>query len=247
MAQPKGRGVAKLAVPIALVVVLAVAGAYLLTRGGPSPTSTSSTSPNVSLQTVVTQMVQDVNQRTVDGLTNFYTQTSVVRWSGNTGGLSGRYVGTDDIRLIYATTVGKTTQMSVTSGGYSEKPLSPTDINATFVMNMTAKSPTVGDLNATIHVTQEWQWGAGGWQISRENWAYTSFSASLFNAQFPPATTFPQWSYSLRGGNPNLVSEKSFEWHAGPYVAASVYAFLLAVAAFAAVKVSSWRRRPAWG
>jgi hypothetical protein len=32
------------------------------------------------------------------------------------------------------------------------------------------------------------------------------------------------------GLNPNLVPEKSFEWHAGPYVAASVYAFLGAVA-----------------
>jgi hypothetical protein len=53
------------------------------------------------------------------------------------------------------------------------------------------------------------------------------------------ATTFPQWGYSLKGGNPNLVSEKSFEWHAGPYVAASVYAFLFGLVAFMALKLRS--------
>jgi hypothetical protein len=28
------------------------------------------------------------------------------------------------------------------------------------------------------------------------------------------------------GHNPDLISEKSFEWHAGPFIAALVYAFL---------------------
>jgi hypothetical protein len=33
------------------------------------------------------------------------------------------------------------------------------------------------------------------------------------------------------GHNPDLISEKSFEWHAGPYIAALVYAFLAGVLA----------------
>jgi hypothetical protein len=247
MSRPGSRhGVSKLAIPIGLVVVVAVAGAYLLLGGSrtPSTTQTSSGStPTVPLQTVVDQLVNDINQRNVDGLTTFYTKGSVVHWSGNTGGLSGLYTGTDDIRLMYATTVGKTTQMSVNSTGYAEKALGPTDINATFVLNMKAKSPTVGDLNATIDVTQEWKWGSSGWAISRENWAYTGFSASLFNAQYPPATTFPQWAYSLKGGNPDLVSEKSFEWHAGPFLAAGLYGFLFGVVALAAVRILSGGRK----
>ena len=41
------------------------------------------------------------------------------------------------------------------------------------------------------------------------------------------------------GGNPNLVPEKSFEWQAGSFLAAGVYAFLLGVAFVLAVKLRS--------
>jgi hypothetical protein len=39
------------------------------------------------------------------------------------------------------------------------------------------------------------------------------------------------------GGNPNLVSEKSFEWHAGPYAAATIYAFLSGMTLVLATKL----------
>ena len=38
-----------------------------------------------------------------------------------------------------------------------------------------------------------------------------------------------------------MVSEKSFEWNAGPYVAASIYAFLFGLLAFGVMK---YRNRP---
>ena len=95
----------------------------------------------------------------------------------------------------------------------------------------------VGDLAITVAANQVWNYVGGQWQIVKENWNYVAFTE-----QYPvSATTFPQWTAMKEGQNPNLVSEKSFEWHAGPYVAASVYAFLFGVLAFGVMK---FRKRP---
>jgi hypothetical protein len=49
----------------------------------------------------------------------------------------------------------------------------------------------------------------------------------MFSQQFGGShTTFPQWGAMMQGQSADLVSEKSFEWHVGPYLAASLYAFL---------------------
>jgi hypothetical protein len=232
-------GVSKFAVPIALVVILVVAGAYVFLTGNSRtpPSSTVTGPPTVAVRSAVDQLVQNVNDRNVDGVVTFYAPSSVVHWSGNTGGLSGLYNGPANIKLIYATTLGKTTKMNVNVSGYAEKPQSPTRINATFVMDMLANSTVMGKLTATVGVSEEWNWGGGGWRISRENWAYNYFdSSAIDNKSSHDVTTFPQWGVMKAGGNPDLVSEKSFEWHAGPYVAAAVYAFLLSIVFFFVVR-----------
>jgi len=235
------------AAAVAVLVVLLAAGAYLfLPRAPPTQTETSVGPPTVQVQTEVDQMLADLNARDVDALTTFYGPTSVVHWSGNTGGLSGLYTGAESIRLIYATSVGKTTTMDANLSDYSQKVFSPTHLNATFVIHMLANSSEVGTLTAVINASQEWNWGGSGWQISRENWAYTYFDGSLIDLEHGgPSTTFPQWQYSLKGGNPDLVSEKSFEWHAAPYIASSVYALLAGVGAIASQRLARGRGRQA--
>jgi len=243
------RGISKLAIPVALAVIVAVAGAYvLLARGSAPSTSTQSSSssalPTVPLRDAVNQFIQDFNGRNVDGMVAFYTPSATLVWSGNVGGLAGMYSPVGNIRLIYATTVGKSQTLDANVSNYAEKTISPTITNATFVIKMLENSTAAGIVHATIDVTQEWSWGSAGWQISKENWSYTLFDSSYIDAGKPVATTFPQWGYELKGGNPNLVSEKSFEWHAGPYVAASVYAFLFGVVAFMALRFRSKNRAP---
>jgi hypothetical protein len=238
-------GVSKLAVPVAIIVVLVVAGAYLfLARGSTtSPSSSASSLPTVPVGTAVSQFVQDLNDRSVDGMATFYTPSSAVHWSGQLGGLQGVYSGTENIRLLYATSVGKTTSMSANSSAYAQDVLGPMRVNVTFTLFMLANSTVAGTLTSTINVSQEWDWGNSGWQISKENWAYASFDASGLDAKYGTSvTTFPQWGYELKGGNPNLVSEKSFEWHAGPFIAAAVYAFLFGVVAFMALRFRSMGR-----
>jgi hypothetical protein len=228
-----------------IVVVVAGAGAYLLlarsTTTQPSP-STSSL-PSISVSDAVNRFVQNINERSVNGLVTFYTPSSVVHWSGNLGGLQGLYAGTDSIKFLYASTVGKAATMKANSINYAQKSISPTQMNASYDLVMLANSTVAGKLNATISVSQEWAWGNGGWQISKENWSYIHFDSSLLDAKYGSSTTFPQWGYEMKGGDPNLVSEKSFEWHAGPYLAAVVYAFLFGVIAALALKLRSTNRK----
>jgi hypothetical protein len=227
-------GISKLAVPVALIVILvAAAGAYVfLTRSSTASSSQCSAAagpPSVPVSSAVNQLVQDLNDRNVDGVATFYCSNAVDIWSGKLVGLQGQYLGAENIRLLYAATVGKSASVDANVSNYAENTLSATHINATFVVGMLANSTAAGIVNATVHVSEEWNWGNGGWQISKENWAYTYYDSSFVDAGLPSSTTFPQWGYMLKGGNPNLVSEKSFEWHAGPYVAAAVYAFLFGV------------------
>jgi len=237
-------GLSKLAIPVALIVILVAAGAYVFLVRGSAPSSStksssSSTLPTVPVRDEVNQFIQDFTGRNVDGLVSFYAPTSTLVWSGNVGGLAGMYTPVGNIRLIYATTVGKSVTLAANISDYAEETISPTITNATFFITMLENSTEAGIVHATIDVTQEWVWGSSGWQISKENWAYKTFDSSYIDAGIPAATTFPQWGYELKGGNPNLVSEKSFEWHAGPYVAASVYAFLFGVLSLMALRLRS--------
>jgi hypothetical protein len=233
-------GISKLAVPVALIVILAVAGAYVfLTRTPATTQSSSGTSPSVPVQSAVNQLVQDLKGRNVDGLATFYTPSSVTVWSGRLVGLQGKYTSTGNIRLLYATTIGKTTTVDANVSNYVEHVFSPTNVNATFMLALVANSSVAGVVKATIDVTQEWNWGNSGWQISKENWAYNYYDSSFIDAGIPSATTFPQWGVMQMGGNPNLVSEKSFEWHAGPYLAAGIYAFLAGIAVVLALRLTS--------
>jgi hypothetical protein len=242
---PARAGISKLAPLAALAIILLAVGAYIFlssrSTSPPSSTGRGSSSPT-PVRDAVDEYVQDLNDRSVNALSSFYTSNSVVLWSGELGGLQGRYVGTQQITLLYGASIGKTTEMNATTSNYTQIAQSPTLVNASFNLVLHANSTVAGVLNAAINVVQEWSWANDGWQISKETWAYTLFYSSQLTAELGTPTTFPQWGYELKGGNPNLVSEKSFEWHAGPYVAATVYAFLFGVVTVGALRVRS--RRP---
>jgi len=226
--------------------VIAVAGAYFaLSRSSTTSSSVVSSAPPPTsvVSTEVNQLIQNLDSRNVDGLVALYSPNSVLVWSGNVGGLAGMYTGDQNIRLIYAATVGKSFTLDANLSNYKQTVISPSIVNATWEMKLLANSTAAGIVHATIDITEEWSGVSGTWQISKENWAYTLYDSSLIDAGIPSSTTFPQWGYELKGGNPNLVSEKSFEWHAGPYIAASVYAFLFGVLALTVLRLRTLDRK----
>jgi hypothetical protein len=196
----------------------------------PSPTCVT---PSTTVQQAVNTWIADFNSRNVQGLGNFYSQDALVVWSGQASGLAGTYNGQGNVRILYGSSIGKTTSLNASISNVVVKALSPDESNVTLTLNMKGNSTVVGTLAITVAANQLWEYVSGQWQIVKEGWDYTYF----YESTPVSATTFPQWTAMKEGENPNLVSEKSFEWNAGPYVAASVYAFLFGVLAYGALRL----------
>jgi hypothetical protein len=187
--------------------------------------------PSTTVQAAVSQWAADFNSRNVVGLGNFYSSNAVVDWTGQASGLAGVYNGVGNIRILYGSSIGKTTTLIANISNLQANAVNPSNYNVTLTLNMNGLSSVVGTLSITVAVNQQWNYVGGSWTIVKETWNYL-----VFNEQYPvSATTFPQWTAIKEGLNPNLVSEKSFEWHAGPYVAATVYAFLGGIAAIGVI------------
>jgi len=250
---PRGRiAISALVAGVAVFVALGIAVELVfLPKASTSSTPTTTTTatvytcsgcaaPSTTVKASVTQWVADFNSRDVTGIGNFYAQDTTVVWTGTAQGLTGIYSGVGNVRILYGSSIGKTSTLTASIANYNEKDVNPYNANVSVTLSMNGNSTVVGLLKITIDATQQWNYIGGQWQIVKETWNYVSFTE-----QFPvAATTFPQWTAMKQGQNPNLVEEKSFEWHAGPYVAASIYAFLLAVAALGAVR---YRYRPRKG
>lgn len=248
---PRARlAISALAVAVVVFVAIGIAVELVFLPKASSSGSTTTTTANTSntvyscsgcsptpLKTAVDQWVSDFNSRDVTALGNFYSQDAVVVWSGQAPGLTGTYNGVGNIRILYGSSIGKTTVLNASISNYKETQINPSNENVSLTLSMAGNSSVVGALSITIAASQQWNYVGGQWQIVKESWNYVTF-----NEQFPvAATTFPQWTAMKEGQNPNLVEEKSFEWHAGPYVAASVYAFLIGILAFGVLKFT---RRP---
>jgi len=228
------------AVVVIVVIGIAVGALFLPKTSTPTlqPTTSGTTSPvggvppPTPVKTAVDQWLLDFNSRNVGGMVNFYTHDSTVVWSGNAEGLDGTYSTQENVNILYGSSIGKTTLLNASISNYAEKAADPENVNVTMTILMNGNSSVVGALNAVVAVSQQWVYSAGAWQIVKENWVYQTFTV-----EFPvSATTFPQWSALKTGKNPALVSEKSFEWNTGPWVAASVYAVLFGILAIAVIK-----------
>lgn len=245
-----GLATSALVVGVVLFVALGI-GAELVflpkasSTGSTVTASTSTTTYSCTgcspppLKSAVDRWVSAFNSRDVTGLTNFYATETVVDWKGYASGLTGVYDGQGNVRILYGSSIGKTTLLVANISNYSEKDVNPSNANVSLTLTMNGQSTVVGNLSISIDASQQWNYVGGQWQIVKETWNYVKF----YESTPVSSTTFPQWTAMKLGQNPNLVSEKSFEWHAGPYVAASVYAFLAGVMVYGAMKSRNRSRR----
>jgi hypothetical protein len=207
--------------------------------GCQATTVSAGSAPSSPVKTAVDQFIQDFNSRNVAALSNFYAQDACVTWSGKATGLLGTYLGQGNVRILYGSSIGKTDVLKANTSNYNEKASSPSNVNVTTTINMVGHSSVVGNLSSMVDVSQQWTYNGQQWQITKENWNYKTFDVQFVLS----STTFPQWGILKAGQNPNLVSEKSFEWNAGPFVAASVYAFLAGILVMGVVKYRGRHRR----
>jgi hypothetical protein len=195
---------------IAFVVIGIVVEFVFLPKASSSASRT--TTPSEPVNAAVNRWVADLNSRNVTGLADSYAENATVNWTGLASGFAGTYAGRGNITILYGSTTGKESLVNASITNYNQNDIGPSDANVTFVLNMTGNNAVTGHFAILLNASQRWDYAGGHWQILKENWDY-----KVFNIQYPCCgTTFPQWAALKSGMNPDLVSEKSFEWHAGP-------------------------------
>jgi hypothetical protein len=212
---PRLRKSAPLAVAVLIFVVIGMAMEItFLPKASASGVATASTTtttstslycsegcptPSSPIMNAVDAWVQDFNARNVEALSNFYGSDATVAWSGAgvwfdtasgvaAGGssLAGRYDGAPNVKILYASSIGKTSTLNASISNYDESAINADNVNVTMTINLNGSSLYVGTIKAVVLASQEWQYGGGQWQIVRENWNYQTFGV-----EFPVASNSP--------------------------------------------------------
>jgi hypothetical protein len=223
------------AVVIVVIIIAAAAIAGILFLGASfnsSRTTATESQLGPSNSQIVSSMIpafmKDLNARDIEALSNFYSNTSVVLWSGIAAGLQGIYSGVNYIRILYVSSLSHMDRLSANASKINATSTGP-NVTVTLTLAMIGHSTVLGNLTAKIDVTQVWGKIAGNWTIQNENWDYIAFATASQGS----ATVFPQWGLSLAGKNPDLAGEHMLEWNLAPYVALGIYGSIVVIAALA--------------
>ena len=255
------KGVSTTVVIAGIVVLVVVAGGafYFVSQSGPGPTQTT-TSPTTSTSTSSTSSVSTTQAGAPPGakqsfnqhLANFeardipttltdYVDSAVVVWGGNTGGLSGTYAGTGNIRLLLSSALSTAHNITLATSDYLVKNNSASQVTVNATLGIKGNSQYLGAFNGTIEAQAVFTYTSGSWKISIENWFWKSLNGSSSGG----ATTFPEWQ-KVGPINPSRRSTDwlhNFAWdYGGPGVAVLMWGFVAALAALVISK--SVRKTP---
>jgi hypothetical protein len=162
-----------------------------------APTSTAITSSpkdlNATQQVLsqITQFLNDLQNRNLSGLQNYYTNESVLTMTGCTNGLGGKYTGLSDIRSLYAKYENGIASFSINSSGLALRVIDSSTINATYGLSITAGA-FFGTADATVAVQQLWILSNGtqhttssGWAVEKDDWNFLSLTVHSSLIQVP--------------------------------------------------------------
>jgi hypothetical protein len=227
-----------LAIIVVVIVVIAGGAAYFAFAGKGGGTSSTPGTSTVQVGTAAAESalngyVGAFNNANITGIVTFYAPNAVVVWTANPNALAaasqaGTYSGTGNIKLLYSTTIANARTISVSVSGLQAASTSNSVI-LNFTLSMKGDSSLLGPFNGTITASQTWVPSGSNYQITNEKWYYATFNTQ----NQVTATVFPQWGLSLNGKNPDLASEHVAEWRVAPYLAAVLYASLIAILAYA--------------
>lgn len=257
------RAISKAAPIIAAIIVIVIAGgaayfylqqpAQLTATSSPTNSATTSktTTTSATTQTTLTinpaqirsvfdDHLNKISARDIPVLLNDYEPNAVVTWTGNTAGLGGNYSGTGNIRLLYAAALSTAQKITLTPTNYTQSVVAPDRVLVSTTLNMSGSSQILGPFNGTIVAKIVFTYDNGAWKIINEAWDYKVFNVS----QSGGATTFPEWQKV----GPPVPQRRGPDWlhdfvwdYGGPLTAMIIYAYIIAIAVFMAVK-RSWKQ-----
>ena len=149
--------------------------------------------PSSTVKAAVTRWIADFNDRDVTGIGSFYGQDALVTVTGEgaaSAGLEnnglvmdGAYIGLENIKILYGSSIGETANLTASVANYSENDVNLYNANVSLTLSMVGYSYSAGNLNITVDANQQWNYVGGQWQIVEGTWNYVTF-----DGQYPVAT-----------------------------------------------------------
>ena len=162
----------------------------------------------------VSKHLETFGRRDVALILNNYAGDAEIVWTGESGGLAGRYRGLGAIRTFLTTVLTNSDKVELTlvemDGRIENEGKALMTTKITIRGHNSIIGEFEGEASATYILTQTEE----GWRIKTESWDFKNF-----NAEGQGATAFPQWAalYSRRSKVYGIDPVKDLFWSVSEY------------------------------
>ncbi|MEM4303075.1 MAG: hypothetical protein QW470_07665 [Candidatus Caldarchaeum sp.] len=221
---------------LAVVVVVSTTIAAMLLFSTPPAANTTIKQTSEPFE-FISMHLETFGRRDVALILNNYAGDAEVVWSGESGGLAGRYRGVNAIRAFFTTVLTNSDEVELkaidTSGSVSQDGTAKINSHITIRGHNAIIGEFSGEALATYLLTQT----PNGWRIKLESWDF-----KRFDAEGPGSTVFPQWAalHGRRTGQPAHDPVKGLFWslsEVSPFIIA-LAALVVIVGVFVSRKIS---------
>lgn len=212
------------AIVVAIIVFVSAAASFFLIATTQQPkgiTTGTAATLRESPHEFVSEHLEAFGRRDVAMLLNNYEGDAELVWSGESGGLAGRYRGVNTIRAFLTTVLTNSDKVVLRQAGMNSSLMGDGTSRVEYELEIEGHNSIIGRFVGRAYAVYVLKQTSEGWRIKLENWDFREFEA-----EGQGATVFPQWSalYSRRA---DIVhdSVKDFFWNLSllaPYVFAAL-------------------------
>lgn len=215
----------KLASLVFVAAALAAVAAFFMFSQTPS-SQTTTVQAELPLDFVSTHL-ETFSRRDVALILNNYAGDAEVVWSGESGGLSGRYRGIHAIRAFLTVVLTNSEKVELSPVNLSGKVLEEGSAELKSIIKIRGYNAIIGNFEGEAQATYLLRKTPEGWRIRLESWDF-----SKFESEGRGATVFPQWSmlYSRKTTTANDPL-KDFIWRLSEFTPLAVAALFVGFAA----------------
>lgn len=193
----RARGMSKTISVLIIVVLILLVGIVGYTAGDMNVSFTTVTN-TVTVTTITipesqiigllfTSHLQKLSLRNVSEVVRDYEPYAVLVWEGNSQGLGGIYVGTENITILYDSFLGSSVNLSITNSTYSLVINSTSNVVSSAVVNSTISivgySMVFDNFTILASTKVDYAMDSGGtWLITNETWNFLQFYATGIHA-----------------------------------------------------------------
>jgi len=162
----------------------------------------------------VLKHLETFGRRDVALILNNYAGDAEIVWTGESGGLAGRYRGLGAIRTFLTTVLTYTDNVELESVEIDGRIEDEGRVLVTSKITIRGHNSIIGEFEGEAHATYILTQTRDGWRIKTESWDFRKF-----NAEGQGSTAFPQWAalYSRRSKVYGIDPVKDLFWSISEY------------------------------